>query len=120
METHGLFEDYLLMALGSALLPPEGDREAAVRGVRADLSERIDDLPSKSVSKNSKAALRAMVAELPNPSGTLALSLRADPGIGPARVAGYAVTGVPELPADLWPLFQGVTLDVVWTHADAN
>ncbi len=116
---HGLFEWYALMALGPVLLPPEGDMEAAAEGIRADLVRMIGDLPETSVADDSKSALRALIAELPNPSGDLALALRAEPGLGPVRATGCAVTGVPETLAEAAPLFQGVMLDVDWTHVDA-
>ena len=118
ITTHGLFEWYALMALGQSLLPPDGDVELAAEDLRAEMRAAIGSLPGAVVSTESKAALVALVDELPNPSGDLTLSLRAEPGLGPARLAGYALTGVPETMAEAAPLFQGVTLDVGWTHAD--
>ena len=79
----------------------------------------VGDLPETSVSADSKAALAALVAELPNPSGELVVRVTAKPGIGPVRFGGYAVTGVPATLAEAAPLFQGVTVDVEWTHGDA-
>ena len=119
VETHGLFEGYLLMPLGSNLLPHEGDMQAAAEALRGDLLDLVAALPEASVPSASKAALAALVDELPNPAGVLDLSLRAEPGIGPARLAGYALTGVPATLAEAAPLFHGVVLDVDWTHADA-
>jgi hypothetical protein len=119
VTTHGLFEWYILMALGTMVLPSEGDIDAAAEGLRADLAAVLDDLPGTSFSDASKAALRELIAELPNPSGDLTLELRAEPGIGPARAAGYALNGVPQTLAEAAPLFLGVTVDVGWTHADA-
>lgn len=119
ITTHGLFEWYLLMALGPTLLPLEGDMDAAATAIRTDLVTEVVNLPETSVSASSKDALLALIFELPNPSGDLTLSLRAEPGIGPARVGGYAVTGVPATMAEAAPLFQGVVLDVDWTHTDA-
>jgi hypothetical protein len=118
ITTHGLFEWYALMALGQSLLPPDGDVELAAEDLRAEMRAAIGSLPGAVVSTESKAALVALVDELPNPSGDLTLALRAEPGLGPARLAGYALTGVPETMAEAAPLFQGVTLDVDWTHAD--
>lgn len=116
---HGLFEWYALMALGPVLLPPEGDMDAAAEDLRAGLVAGVADLPEDSVSTASKDALKALIAELPNPSGEVTVSLRADPGIGPARAAGYALNGVPQSVAEAAPLFQGVMVDVGWTHDDA-
>lgn len=118
VRSHGLFEAYLLMALGTALLPPEGDMEAAAEALRTDLRAAVAGLPDAMVGAGSRAALAALVGELPNPSGELTLSLRAEPGLGPARLAGPALTGMPASLADVAPLVQGVTVEVGWTHAD--
>lgn len=118
VTTHGLFEWYLLMGLGSAVLPSEGDIDAAAEGLRADMLTMVGDLPGTSFSDASKAALRALIGELPNPSGDLSLSLQAEPGIGPVRFGGYAITGVPQTLAEAAPLFKGVTVDVGWIHAE--
>ena len=119
VTTQGLFEWYLLMALGPSFLPPEGDMEAAAEGLRSEMRAAVADLPGSTVSEASKAALVALIGELPNPSGELVLALRANPGIGPARLAGPALTGVPRTVAEAAPLFQGVRVDVGWTRVDA-
>lgn len=119
VSMHGLFEWYVLMALGPVVLPPEGDMEAAAERLRSDLTAVIDQLPDASFPQESKAAMAALVADLPNPSGELTLAVRAEPGFGPARVVGYAVNGVPQSVAEAAPLFQGVTVDVGWTQSDA-
>ena len=120
VTTHGLFEGYLLMPLGTALLPHEGDMAAAADAIRTDLIAAVVSFPSASFSDASKDALLALVMELPNPSGDLTVALRAEPGLGPVRAAGYALNGVPQSMAEAAPLFQGVTVDVGWTHADAH
>jgi hypothetical protein len=119
ITTHGLFEWYVLMTLGPLVLPQEGDMDAAADGLRSDLVALVGALPGTSFSADSKAALVALVTELPNPSGDLTVGFRAEPGFGPARAAGYAVNGVPQTMAEAAPLFQGVTVDVGWTHVDA-
>lgn len=119
ITTHGLFEGYLLMPLGTAFLPYEGDMVAAADALRTDLITVVVNLPDSSFSVASKDALLALIMQLPNPSGELTMALRAAPGIGPARVAGYAATGVPDTMAETAPLFEGVSLDVDWTHTDA-
>lgn len=118
VQMHGLFETYALMALGSVLLPPEGDMDAAAERLRAKGLALVADLPGTSFSDASKAALSALIGELPNPSGALTLSVRADPGIGPQRLAPWLITGVPRTLAAAAALFQGVTVDVGWTHDD--
>ena len=119
VTTHGLFEGYMLIPLGSALLPYEGDMAAAVDAIRTELIAAVVNLPSASFSDTSKDALLALGMELPNPSGDLTVALRADPGIGPVRAAGYALNGVPQSMAEAASLFEGVTVDVGWTHTDA-
>lgn len=119
ITTHGLFEWYVLMALGPSLLPTEGDMETAAEALRARMRAAIGALPDTFASVDSKAALVALVDELPNPSGDLLLSLRANPGIGPTRFAGLALTGVPDGLAEAGPMLEGVALEVDWTHADA-
>lgn len=119
VTAHGLFEWYALMSIGPTVLPSEGDMEAAAARIRAELVAMVGDLPGTSFSDASKAALVALIGELPNPAGDLAVSLRAEPGIGPVRFGGYAITGVPETLAEAAPLFQGVVVDVAWTHVDA-
>lgn len=119
ITTHGLFEWYVLMTMGPTILPSEGDMEAAFASLQKDLKAFVADLPRASFSDASKAALVALIGELPNPSGDLTLGLRAEPGLGPVRFAGYAVHGMQELETDLAPLLRGVTVDVGWSHADA-
>ncbi|TAG20610.1 MAG: hypothetical protein EAZ40_09625 [Rhodobacterales bacterium] len=117
VQSHGLFESYVLMALGPTLLPLEGDMQAAERDLKAAAGAAIAALPATSFPPASKAALHAVLAELPNPSGTLTLAMRSDAGIGPARLMGYAMTGVPDSIAGLAPLLDGVTFDIGWSHA---
>jgi len=119
VTTHGLFEGYLLIPLGSAFLPDEGDMAAAVDAIRTELIAAVVNLPGSSFSDASKDGLLALIMQLPNPAGEVTMSLRAAPGIGPARVAGYALVGVPQSVAEAAPLLKGVTVDVGWDHTDA-
>jgi hypothetical protein len=119
ITTHGLFEWYVLMALGPNVLPREGDMEAAAEDLRDWMRSAVSDLPDASVSLPSKAALVALIEELPNPSGELEVSLRSGAGIGPGRLAGWAMTGVPRTVSEAAGVLEGVTVEVGWTHADA-
>ena len=116
VTTHGLFESYGLMALGAAMLPYEGDMASAVATRKAEAGLAIAGLPEATFPGRSRAALWALVQELPNPSGRLVVDLRADAGFGPARLGGYAMTGMPASPDEAAALFEGVVLDVAWTH----
>jgi hypothetical protein len=118
VQTHGLFEWYALMPLGPIVLPREGNMEAAAAGIRASLTGGVAELPESTFSAKTKANLTALIAELPNPAGTLTWSLRSETGFGPTRVMGFAMTGVPMTIAGLAPLFEGVTIDIGWTHED--
>ena len=119
VQTHGLFEGYALMSAGPLLLPSEGDMDAAAKDLRAEITAGLADLPQTTFDAKSKAALAALIAELPNPKGVLSLSLSADPGFGPARLSGYAIKGVPDRLADAAALFDGVVVNIGWTHEDA-
>ncbi|MGL4236277.1 MAG: hypothetical protein ACRCSW_09410 [Tabrizicola sp.] len=119
IRTHGLFEWYVLMPLGPSFLPYEGDIDAAAQGIKAEMTAAVVDLPGATFSPESKSALTTLIAEMPNPSGVLTLSLRSAAGVGPARVTGYAVSGMPATVQETAPFFDGVKIDVGWTHEDA-
>lgn len=119
ITTHGLFEWYVLMALGPSMLPYEGDMDAAAEGLRAEMRAAVADLPGTSFPDASKAALGALIEELPNPSGDLTVSLRSEAGFGPSRLMPWAMTGVPRTVSEAAGVLDGVTVEVGWTHADA-
>lgn len=120
MTLHGFFEWYLLPALAASFLPNEGDAEAAAKDAKAAAKAFIETLPEPTFPKASREAAARIVDEMPNPSGRLKLSFVAPDGFGPVRFARYALTGVPTDIAAAAPLFQGVTLDLSWTHEDAE
>jgi hypothetical protein len=119
VRTHGLFEWYALLSLGPMFLPPEGDMDTAMAALKAEATEAVRALPEAHFPAPSKAALAALIAELPNPAGRLDLAFRAEGGFGPARFAGYAATGVPDNLAEAAPLLDGVTFAIGWTHEDS-
>lgn len=120
VTTKGLFESYLLMPLGSELLPFDGDVLAAAENLRLKALGGIAAMPEAAVPAASKDALSRLMAEMPNPSGRLTMAFRADPGFGPSRLGFIGLYGMPGSVAEAAPLFQGVTLDVTWTHEDAD
>lgn len=112
--THGLFESYVLTTLGPVLLPSEGDMEAAAAELRAGMQAAVATLPGTSFPDATKAALAALIGELPNPSGEVSIGLRAEPGIGPVRLAPWVMTGVPDTLAEALGILKGVTVEVGW------
>ena len=119
VRTHGLFEAYLLNLVADRLLPEDGDMEAAMAAVVAEASAAVLTLPEATFPGDSRAALVALLGELPNPAGTLAVTFRAEPGFGAARFAGFAVTGLPDTVAAAAPVLDGVTVRIEWTHEES-
>lgn len=120
LRMHGLFESYVLMAVGESVLPSEGDMEAAMAALQDEARALVTDLPEPAFSTATKAALATLIAELPNPAGTLTLAFRAANGFGPTRFLGYAATGVPDTLAAAAPLLDGVTIEIGWTHEETR
>jgi hypothetical protein len=56
---------------------------------------------------------------MPNPAGRLTVRLRSEAGLGPVRLLGPVMTGMPQGLAEAVPLLQGVTLDIGWSPEDA-
>jgi hypothetical protein len=92
--------------------------QAEVDALRNAALGGIAQLPEAAVPADSKDALSALVAELPNPSGRLVVAFRAEEGFGPARLAPFAINGLPQTMAEAAPLFRGVAVDVGWTHVE--
>lgn len=115
VRSHGLFEWYLLMPFGPNFLPNEGDMEAAARALKAEAVAAVGALPGAQVPEASKAALVALIGELPNPAGTLTLALRAEPGLGPSRFPGDGAMDGTQGLGDLDRVLEGVTFAIGWT-----
>ena len=111
---NGFVEWYLLLPLGQALLPLEGDMELEVSELKTQVAQAIGGLPGASFSDKTKGAMMAFVRVLPNPAGTLTVALRSEAGVGPARALGYVMTGIPRSTAEAAPAFDGVVIEVEW------
>jgi hypothetical protein len=119
IRTHGWFESYVLLPLGAQVMTERPDMLAAEAAFKAEATALVDSLPDSAFDPASKSALRALVGELPNPSGTLTVALRSAAGVGPARLAPFALTGVPGSLAETAPLIlDGVNFTIGWTHED--
>lgn len=115
ITSNGLFESTFLLPLGMMILPEEGDMTAATEALRAQGLAGVAALPDTAFSADTKAALSHLIAEMPNPAGTLALAFRAKGGFGPTRLTSFALFGMPTTLAQAVPLFKGITLDATWT-----
>lgn|GEM_PF-1823800 len=115
VTSNGLFESVFLLPMGMMLMPQEGDMTVAAEAVRAQGLAGVAALPDTAFSTQTKAALSQLIAEMPNPAGTLALKFQANGGFGPARLTSFALFGVPTTIEQAAPLFKGITLDATWT-----
>ena len=111
VTSNGLFEGYAFPALAGVLLGSAEDPEAEVQALKALALSGLAVLPDDLVDAASREALAQLVRDMPNPGGTLALRLRAEPGIGALRFAPVWLRGVPRSLAEAEPMLVGVTLD---------
>lgn len=120
METNGLFETYLLMPLFGTLLTNDEPPETQMARLKSDIGANIAALPQASFNADTKTALGAIVDQLPNPSGTLNLTMTAPKGIGPAQTLPFILMGVPKSSADMAPIFNGLTVTAQFTPSEAE
>jgi hypothetical protein len=114
VTTHGLFETMLLMPLAPLVLPETDDVDAAVVALKEQTLAAIAALPAASFPDTTKDALARLIGDLPRPDGTLSVSLRSEAGFGPARLARFALVGVPTTMAEVAPVFDGVSIMAIW------
>ena len=117
ITSRGLFATLVTAALGPNAAADDAARKAAINGAQKDATSVISQLPGTTFSLGSKSALRTLVADLPDPVGTLRIKLQSDAGIGPASLMRYALNGAPATMEDLQPLFDGLKVDVAWPRA---
>jgi hypothetical protein len=116
--SNGLFETYFVLPLGAALLPeiPETiDHAAYIATMIADTRATIAGLPDTLIDAPSRAALDALLADMPHPWGTFTINATAPTGFGTPRLMGFAATGVPYTLQEWLPVFNGVTLTAIYT-----
>lgn len=117
LDSHGLFEDWLLLPLASAVLADAADPEAAWDAWRRSALDAVAAMPDALAPGGTRAALKALLLELPNPAGRLDLTLEAAEGggLGAARFARFALAGAPDSPAELWAALDGLRVAATWT-----
>lgn len=117
VTSNGLFETYALMPLGTALLSGTTDPGTQVAAAQTMLRARIAGLPDSLLDPAERDALGALVADLPNPTGTFTLTLDAPQGFGANRLAPMAIRGLGAVLADPAPLLDGIDIAVTYTPA---
>lgn len=115
VRSRRLFQDYLLLPLGLTLLDGTDDPAAEISKLKDVAVTAIDAASTDVLPASSKAALKAVVADFPDPSGHLQIKQTANPGIGVARGLGLAVRGRSiEDPSGFWGLLDGIKFDVTY------
>lgn len=91
-QFNGWFETHVAMILGLLILDADGaEPQEQVAAYKDQAIDIISQLPETIVPLNSQDALTAFVQTLPQPRGTLRLQLSADPTLGAARMAPFAL-----------------------------
>lgn len=112
IETNGLFEWWALMPLATMWLPPEGDIDAAMDGVKAQMTGYLNGLPDI-FAEGGREALIAAIGDLPAPSGTLTVTLSA----GENRLPGLAWMFLMEGVRADWPAeLDGLEIGAAWVR----
>lgn len=108
-----MFQNYLLLPLGMALLDAHPDPAARMAELKAMGRHAIDTAPNDWIAPRSKAALKSLLDDLPDPAGTLRIRQTATPGIGVARALAFSLrAGSVRTVEDLWPFFDGITTEI--------
>ncbi|MBT8409059.1 MAG: hypothetical protein KJN93_05490 [Alphaproteobacteria bacterium] len=118
LTSTGLFETYALLPLAGGLLAGSDDPEARVEDLKSAAIQSVETHPDAQVPRASKDALHALIADLPHPSGTVDYLPTAKPGLGPARFFRLAQDSDVGGLDDVWPLLEGVRIDIGYTRSE--
>lgn len=99
--SNGLFENYGLVPLGNLLLGAEMNPGARVDALKAQATAAIAVLPEARFSAATRAALTAVVAQMPNPAGQLKFAVTSEPGLGLQQLSGLLAQDGPQALAGL-------------------
>ncbi|MBJ2150511.1 hypothetical protein [Paracoccus sp. IB05] len=125
IRSFGLFEQFLLPVL-VMMIPDMEDADseaefaALVSEKKLELRRAINQLPDAAFPAPSRAALAALLSDLPGPRGKLVVKFRSASGFGAARFARFALTGLPQTMKELAPLFDGTRFDIDWRRGDRS
>ena len=116
VTSHGLFESWVLLPLGEALLQDAPDMDAEVEALRAAVLRGIAGLPEAAFPAPTRGALEQLVQDLPNPAGRLTLELAASPGIGASQAAALLAPALRPGPEGWEGLSGGMKVTATWTR----
>lgn len=115
IRSFGLFENLLLLPVGMNLLVGADDPAAKVAEMKETARREIAAIPDAIVPARSRAALIALVDDMPNPAGTLRIEMNAEPGLGVARAMPLAMSGSGLTSLDdIWAVMDGVRYDITY------
>lgn len=118
-EFAGWFEAYIAMPLGTMLLDSDaGAPDAQVEALKAQAIEAVGQIPDTIMPQTARDALSAFVTSLPHPRGKAQLQISADPSLGAARLAQFAM--LPDPPSTeqiVEPALNGVSVLFTWSPA---
>ncbi len=114
LVTDGRIARPVMQMAGERLLPAGADPDDAVAAVRTRLARVVEAMPVAVLDGEGKFALTALLAGLPQTTGTLRLTLWAEDGISAARLALNGLRQDPLAPQALAALFEGVALTADW------
>lgn len=113
----GWFETHVALSLGSEVLLGNGIApEAQVAALKDQAVQFFTQIPATIMPDASRDALSAFVQSLPHPRGTLRMQLSANPPLGAARMAPFALMSDAPSPQQIVDLgLNGVALLFTWT-----
>jgi hypothetical protein len=118
-EFAGWFEAYIAMPLGTMLLDSDaGAPDAQVEALKGQAIEAVGQIPDAIMPQTARDALSAFVTSLPHPRGKAQLQISADPSLGAARLAQFAM--LPDQPSTekiVEPALNGVSVLFTWSPA---
>jgi len=116
-EFSGWFEANIAMPLGTMLL----DRDAAapvaqVEALKAQAIGTVGKIPDTIMPQTARDALSAFVTSLPHPRGTAQLQFSANPSLGAARLAPFAMLpSQPSTEQSVEQALNGVSVLFTWS-----
>ena len=117
VQSNGLFENFLAMPLGMAVLDGSEDPQADVDKMKSSGQQILADIPNDILDENSATALGAVIADMPHPSGTLSLHLQSEQGLGAMRLMPMAMMWSGDDLAAIWDVMEDLTISATYNRS---